>query len=119
LTPHHHYRLVLDVVGKALTNFPRSHRLVEAVWDALLAHKDAYEKAGVLHRDLSIGNIVMFRGKGILIDWDLAKSVSTKVIHFTNFRLTKGTWQFMSAYLVQNQNAPHVVEDDLESSLYM
>jgi hypothetical protein len=25
----------------------------------------------------------------------------------------------MSAYLVQNQNAPHVVEDDLESSLYV
>ncbi|KAG2362920.1 hypothetical protein BDR07DRAFT_1283520 [Suillus spraguei] len=104
LTPHSHYRLVLNVVGEALTNFPRSRQLVEVVWDALLAHKDAYEKAGILHRDLSIGNIVMFRGKGILIDWDLAKL---------------GTWQFMSAYLVQNQNAPHVVKDDLESSLYV
>jgi hypothetical protein len=31
LTPHSHYRLVLDVVGEVLTNFPRSHRLVEAV----------------------------------------------------------------------------------------
>ncbi|KAG1858275.1 hypothetical protein C8R48DRAFT_573667, partial [Suillus tomentosus] len=116
LTPHSHYRLVLDVVGEALTNFPRSHRLVEAVQDALLAHKDAYEKAGILHRDLSIGNIVIFRGKGILIDWDLAKSVSTKGPRQST---RTGTWQFMSAYLVQNQNAPHVVEDDLESSLYV
>ncbi|KAG1766576.1 hypothetical protein EDD22DRAFT_950503 [Suillus occidentalis] len=30
-----------------------------------------------------------------------------------------GTWKFMSAYLVQNQHALHVVEDDLESSLYI
>ncbi|KAG2336466.1 hypothetical protein BDR05DRAFT_953344 [Suillus weaverae] len=30
-----------------------------------------------------------------------------------------GTWQFMSAYLIQNQNAPPVIEDDLESSLYV
>ncbi|KAG2108560.1 hypothetical protein BD769DRAFT_1306910, partial [Suillus cothurnatus] len=116
LTPHSHYRLVLDVVGEALTNFPRSHRLVEAVRDALLAHKDAYEKAGILHRDLSIGNIVIFRGKGILIDWDLAKSISTKGPRQST---RTGTWQFMSAYLVQNQNAPHIVEDDLESSLYV
>ncbi|KAG1783471.1 hypothetical protein EV702DRAFT_1191896 [Suillus placidus] len=44
LTPHSHYHLVLDVVSKALTNFPRSHQLVEVVQDTLLAHKDAYEK---------------------------------------------------------------------------
>ncbi|KAG2073504.1 hypothetical protein BDR04DRAFT_950482, partial [Suillus decipiens] len=116
LTPHRHYHLVLDIVGEALKNFPRSHQLVEAVQDALLAHKDAYEKAGVLHRDLSIGNIVIFHGKGILIDWDLAKLVSTKGPRQTT---RMGTWQFMSAYLVQNQNAPHVIEDDLESSLYV
>ncbi|KAG1843221.1 hypothetical protein C8R48DRAFT_579610, partial [Suillus tomentosus] len=79
-------------------------------------HKDAYTKAGVLHRDLSVGNIVMFCGKGILIDWDLAKLVSIKGPRQTT---RTGTWQFMSAYLVQNQDAPHVVEDDLESSLYV
>ncbi|KAG2124763.1 hypothetical protein BD769DRAFT_1291472, partial [Suillus cothurnatus] len=79
-------------------------------------HKDAYEKAGILHRDLSIGNIVIFHGKGILIDWDLAKSISTKGPRQST---RTGTWQFMSGYLVQNQNAPHVVEDDLESSLYI
>ncbi|KAG1734425.1 uncharacterized protein EDB91DRAFT_1250943 [Suillus paluster] len=116
LTPHSHYRLVLDIVGEALINFPSSHWLVEAVWDALLAHKDAYEKAGVLHRDLSIGNIVIYFGKGILIDWDLAKLISMK----GHRQVTRtGTWQFMSAYLVQNQFAPYVVEDDLESSLYV
>jgi len=41
-----------------------------------LAHKGAYE-AGVLHRDFSVGNIVIdCHGKGWLIDWDLSKPLS-------------------------------------------
>lgn len=40
------------------------------------ALKDAYE-AGILHRDFSVGNIIMDgTGKGLLIDWDLSKPVS-------------------------------------------
>jgi RIO-like serine/threonine protein kinase len=43
---------------------------------ALLAHNDAFNKAGVLHRDISVGNILITKGKGILIDWDLSKRVN-------------------------------------------
>jgi serine/threonine protein kinase len=43
-----------------------------------LAHKDAL-RANVLHRDLSPGNIIIVpdgKGfKGLLIDWDLSKTV--------------------------------------------
>ncbi|KAG2358811.1 hypothetical protein BDR07DRAFT_1247089, partial [Suillus spraguei] len=70
LTPHTHYRLVLDLVGEALMDFSDSHEFVQSVRDALIAHKDAYLSAKVLHWDLSAGNIVIFKGKGILIDWD-------------------------------------------------
>jgi len=47
----------------------------------LLAHKDAYEKAGMLHRDISIGNILIIKNAdgsygGLLIDWDLARHVN-------------------------------------------
>jgi RIO-like serine/threonine protein kinase len=38
-----------------------------------LAHKVAYEVAGYLHRDISAGNIMIHKGRGLLIDWDLAK----------------------------------------------
>ena len=31
----------------------------------------------------------------------------------------QGTWQFMSAALVQDKNAPHTFVDDLESFLYV
>ncbi|KAG2094040.1 uncharacterized protein F5147DRAFT_585201, partial [Suillus discolor] len=33
---------------------------------------------GILHRDLSAGNIVIHDGKGILIDWDLSKLIDIK-----------------------------------------
>jgi RIO-like serine/threonine protein kinase len=40
------------------------------------AHMDAYN-AGILHRDFSVGNIVIDpNGEGWLIDWDLSKPVS-------------------------------------------
>ena len=42
---------------------------------ALLAHDDAFNKAGVLHRDISVGNIMITEGNGMLIDWDLSKRV--------------------------------------------
>ena len=52
-----------------------------------LAHRDAYEKFGLLHRDISTGNILILprivenNGKkivlwhGLLTDWELAKYV--------------------------------------------
>ncbi|KAG2103035.1 hypothetical protein BD769DRAFT_1299173, partial [Suillus cothurnatus] len=79
-------------------------------------HRDVYHNVGVLHRDLSVGNIVIYHGKGILIDWDLSKLINFKSVQ----QITRtGTWQFMSAHLVENRDAKHDVEDDLESSLYV
>ncbi|KAG2751891.1 hypothetical protein P692DRAFT_20701781, partial [Suillus brevipes Sb2] len=80
------------------------------------AHKDAYELAMVLHRDLSVGNVVIYKGVGILIDWDLAKLITIQGPRQKN---RTGTWQFMSAFLVSHSGAVHRVEDDLESSLYV
>ncbi|KAG2107656.1 uncharacterized protein F5147DRAFT_774104 [Suillus discolor] len=95
VTPHILHHLVLDLVGKQLTDFESSHQLVQSVRDALLAHQDAYKNAKILHRDLSVGNI--------------GPRQTTRT----------GTWQFMSAHLVKNSFAIHAVEDDLESGLYV
>jgi len=40
-----------------------------------MAHEEAYIKAGVLHYDISIENIIIVWGRGILIDWDLSKQM--------------------------------------------
>ena len=45
-----------------------------------LAHKVAYEKAGLLHRDISPGNILITEdGDGILIDWQFAEKIGPNV----------------------------------------
>jgi len=92
LVPHRHYRLVLDTVGQSLTRFPSSYIMLRSVRDAVycmclylfvlanysylvsLGHEDAIA-AGVLHRDVSIGNILIVGERGILIDWDLSKRI--------------------------------------------
>jgi serine/threonine protein kinase len=40
-----------------------------------LAHTEAFEKAKILHRDISVGNVIISDRGGLLIDWDLAKDV--------------------------------------------
>lgn len=90
-----HYRLVLDFVGRDLTSFRSSRELLTAVQNAMrgmpdvksvrsahecflsiLAHKEAYSEAGILHCDISPGNILIsFDNRGVLIDWDHAKDV--------------------------------------------
>ncbi|KAG2103653.1 hypothetical protein BD769DRAFT_1676364 [Suillus cothurnatus] len=114
ITQHIHYHLVLNIVGKQLCEFASSHQLITAVCDALIGTRITMR--GVLHRDLSVGNVVIYRSKGILIDWDLSKLINFKSAQ----QITcMGTWQFMSAHLVENRDNKHDVEDDLESSLYV
>jgi RIO-like serine/threonine protein kinase len=40
-----------------------------------LAHDDAYFKAHILHRDISVGNIIICGTRGLLIDWDMCAKV--------------------------------------------
>uniref|UniRef100_A0A0W0F5P5 Fungal-type protein kinase domain-containing protein n=1 Tax=Moniliophthora roreri TaxID=221103 RepID=A0A0W0F5P5_MONRR len=79
------------------------------------AHHDAYARAGILHCDVSLGNIFITKTGGLLIDWDLSKNI--REFGNNEFELT-GTWQFISARLLSTrtpQGAPHMLADDLES----
>jgi len=41
------------------------------------AHQHAYFDAGILHRDISVGNtLITDEGKGLLIDWDLCLNLN-------------------------------------------
>jgi Fungal protein kinase len=101
LTPHCHYCLILDDIGQPFDKFKRSHDMVHAVHAALVgkfffdrvevylsdsctlvAHQAAF-KCGILHCDISPGNILItsdtrFNG-GLLIDWDLCKDMNSQV----------------------------------------
>ena len=105
LTPYRHYRIVLPTVGRKLEDFSCTKEFVKAMLAAVkgkmtiflavhlpnLTYIIAHEAAcytGVLHRDISPSNILIFgereRGDsndqyestidgGMLIDWDLSK----------------------------------------------
>ncbi|KAF8634180.1 hypothetical protein AX17_004271 [Amanita inopinata Kibby_2008] len=72
-----HYILVVEEYGRPLTSFRSSRELLSAVDDAAIAHQQAQDKARILHRDISAGNIIITEeGRGLLIDWESAMSLT-------------------------------------------
>ncbi|EIW56998.1 uncharacterized protein TRAVEDRAFT_127409, partial [Trametes versicolor FP-101664 SS1] len=54
-----HMRIVIDDVGRPLTEFKSTRELVCAIRDAIRGHQLAWKKARVMHRDISVGNILI------------------------------------------------------------
>ncbi|KAH9884204.1 hypothetical protein C8Q73DRAFT_796322 [Cubamyces lactineus] len=54
-----HMRLVINTVGRPLSRFRSTKELVTAIRDAILGHRLAMERGGILHRDVSSGNILI------------------------------------------------------------
>ncbi|THU79571.1 hypothetical protein K435DRAFT_697535, partial [Dendrothele bispora CBS 962.96] len=80
LRSHIQYRLILEQVGRRDLTELTAKELVQAAYNGLIAHSDAYEKALVLHRDISPGNILILDdGTGMLIDWDLCSHLDNPV----------------------------------------
>ncbi|EPQ55650.1 hypothetical protein GLOTRDRAFT_75784 [Gloeophyllum trabeum ATCC 11539] len=120
LVQHRHYRIVLDKVGKPLTEAPSSRSIIKGILDALIAHKEACEKADILHRDLSPGNIIMISNdSAILIDWDLSRSLQSLEEENARVRDRTGTWQYISHALLRDPLKAHTRGDDLESSYWI
>jgi len=93
---YRHYRMGILTVGRSLLHFKSSHEYV-SIADAmegghifptrgiiiyhLSAHQCALVKAGILHCDISVGNILIDKdGRGLLIDWDLCAQVDSHVL---------------------------------------
>lgn len=90
-----HYRSVLGNVGHDLRTFSSVKQLVKAIHDATIgkcmflsrvnyltsnnvAYDEAFFGAGVLHGDISTGNIIMLAdGTGLLVDWDFCKDMNS------------------------------------------
>lgn len=64
------------------------------------AHKQAYELVGILHRNISVGNILIKPdGGGLLVDWDLpkpvdatGKSASERTVRRYSLSFSDGIW---------------------------
>ncbi|KAJ3485962.1 hypothetical protein NLI96_g4581 [Meripilus lineatus] len=133
-----HYRFAVEEIGRPLEDYRDAKQMVRAVYFALVAHRDAWEKADVLHRDISSGNILITEDgrRGILNDWDMCKYKneaansqspafrSVRFLECTHYYLaysieSQGTWPFMSALLLCCPEKPHQVSDDVESFVHV
>ncbi|TFK88460.1 hypothetical protein K466DRAFT_450372, partial [Polyporus arcularius HHB13444] len=119
---HQHYRVVVAEVGKPLDQFDRGYTLVKAVMFCIVAHAAAYKKAGIVHRDISTGNMLLYKNSdgvwvGLLNDWELAKIVGRNSEARQPDRT--GTWQYMSANALNDPSKDIVVPDEIESFFHV
>ncbi|KAA1473554.1 hypothetical protein DENSPDRAFT_931064 [Dentipellis sp. KUC8613] len=123
-----HYRILLREVCRPLIDFKDFRELASLLYDAMTAHEDAWCKAAVLHRDISVNNILILeegkgsnvRRRGILNDWDVCKYREEMDESTTPRRpnLT-GTWYFRSGLSLQYPYKPYRVSDDIESFIHI
>ncbi|KAI0334154.1 hypothetical protein GY45DRAFT_1270329 [Cubamyces sp. BRFM 1775] len=118
-----HHRLVFRNVGRPLETYERSSELVEKVLEAIFGHFEAWQKAGVLHRDVSIGNILIDvdTNDAFLNDWDLCKYREELGLRGTAASEygRSGTWPYLSGILLEYPRKPNELSDDLESFVYV
>ncbi|KAI0648470.1 hypothetical protein C8Q79DRAFT_1102892 [Trametes meyenii] len=129
-----HYRLVVAEVGLPLQDFTCGRELVSVIRDCIRAHSDAATSdAKMLHRDISIGNILILPTtetredrssrvvrRGMLTDWELAKPLCDDSSQESQRQPERtGTWQFISAFSLDNPAVPMKIEDDLESFFHV
>ncbi|KAJ7035101.1 hypothetical protein C8F04DRAFT_550927 [Mycena alexandri] len=134
-----HMRSLLTPVGLPLRNFTSSLVLVRAMQTAIQHHKTAYE-AGVIHRDVSEGNVLLNERsmQGFLVDWDYAEFTAEGQRNFQKWfperansvkdkvytRIDKslkdrtGTFAFMAIQILDNK-VTHEAKHDLESFYYL
>ncbi|KAI0750193.1 hypothetical protein C8Q80DRAFT_676674 [Daedaleopsis nitida] len=131
-------RIVVDVVGRPLKRFRSTRELVAAMRDAIEGHQQAWE-VGILHRDVSLGNILIAestkeRLTGFLHDFDyssMMKDVPAGDKFDDNseddplLRVAEdyddegkertGTYYYFAIELLRDPSAVHSVHHDLES----
>ncbi|KAF7315804.1 hypothetical protein MIND_00096500 [Mycena indigotica] len=142
LLERHHRRILLKEVGSSLDERPRQRQMtfqviVCALRDAIRGHEVAY-KAGVIHRDVSIGNVLkkILQLTGFLHDFDVSALTESGEQRYkdifgepTGPNLNKslkdvtGTYPFLAIDLldarIHQRPIEHQVKHDLESFFYV
>ncbi|KAF4120787.1 Protein kinase domain [Geosmithia morbida] len=111
--------LVVSPAGRVLSQFKTARELLEALRDAIKAHRSLYINGDILHRDVSPNNIIITRPEttgfnGMLIDLDQAKVGDGRP---SGAQRQTGTVQFMALEVLRSVD--HTYRHDLESFLYV
>ncbi|KAJ7168484.1 hypothetical protein C8R46DRAFT_235554 [Mycena filopes] len=130
-------RSLLTPVGLPLNQFPSSRHLILALRRAVEHHQIAYD-AGVIHRDISEGNVLFDEETmdGFLVDWDYAEFNPNGMRNFqawfpdradedkypSNVKSLKdltGTFPFYAIHRLEEKNTVHEAWHDLESFYWL
>ncbi|KAJ2783206.1 hypothetical protein GGI15_002670, partial [Coemansia interrupta] len=114
-----HKRIVTEPVAMPLRTLTSGHEVIIVIADAMRCHGAIYDATKILHRDMSMGNIMYTRNrdgtglKGILIDFDHAIIVGndSEIGH----KERTGTGPFMSVNNLEKNDNPRTRLDDCES----
>lgn len=124
--------LAVSPAGRPLDRFTSVTELLQALRDAIRAHRSLFLGGRILHRDISQNNIIITDPKktggfsGMLIDMDLATTIDEngKNTRTDSQRMT-GTLKFMAievvelAYRDAKLDLEHTYRHDLESFFYV
>ncbi|EPT01858.1 hypothetical protein FOMPIDRAFT_1088727, partial [Fomitopsis schrenkii] len=124
-----HSRTVSKTIGTPLSEFTSTKEMVQALMDAIEGHRTAYE-AGVEHRDISEGNVMMANGRGFLHDFDngfnwkanRSDGAPDYLRHWRTRSECKertGTFYFMAVAILQRRDIIHEAHHDLESFYWL
>nr|DAB41628.1 TPA_exp: serine/threonine-protein kinase 2 [Thielaviopsis paradoxa] len=121
-----HWRLVFGDMGTPLEDERDVPTLLEALAQCIGAHKSLLMVGGILHRDISPGNLLVNRDKsdpqrlGLLIDLDHAALVDDDEGYRSASPVRAGTFLFMSVGILRGLAGPvHSFMDDLESFFWV
>ncbi|KAJ2610872.1 hypothetical protein H4S08_003427 [Coemansia sp. RSA 1365] len=116
-----HRRLVMSPIGEPLQSVNSVDELIVVAYDAMAAHTAILKHCAILHRDISINNILVCRGSsgigGMLIDFDNAIHVGDYT--GTNRPDRTGTLPYMSICNLKESDIKRTALDDWESLIYI
>ncbi|GJE97853.1 hypothetical protein PsYK624_140750 [Phanerochaete sordida] len=116
-----HHRVVFKEIGRPLDGYPNSGELIILVSHAAIGHYEAWTKAGVLHRDVSLSNMLIDvesprkRLRCFLTDWDLCRYLEDYHQDLPSSPARSGTWPYLSALALAYPKKPQDLSDDLEA----
>ncbi|KAJ2015584.1 hypothetical protein GGI14_004184, partial [Coemansia sp. S680] len=115
-----HRRMLSGPVGISLYDVRNEQVVATAVADAMLSHAMILKYTGIIHCDVSPGNILAVKQadgsfRGVLIDMDNAVPLSGQ----QNIKTAGpvGTYPFMSIANMEGLDVPRTAVDDCESAL--
>ncbi|KAJ1764361.1 hypothetical protein LPJ74_006663, partial [Coemansia sp. RSA 1843] len=116
--------MAMTPIGQDIRRCKSADELIIAAADVMEVHTAIRKQCNILHRDISINNILINRSgpesrvRGMLIDFDCALRIDDTTDHKARSEMT-GTFPFMS---INNLEASKVIRtelDDWESIIYV